>query len=199
MRDKAMFEKIITKSVVNRGNVLGIANAMQKAKNSGEAVLGFIGGPITQGSSARRMDDTYVSLVTQWWKNTEELKIELDELIKESGVKPYLHTYYVANYMEEELKAIIIENKSGRQAIKAKVFIDASGDGDLCSSLGIPAYTMKNIQPPTTCAKIYGLNNLGSFNLGNAIGDHRAEFNIRLPVHAYPDRYSHLVEHLFMI
>lgn len=111
--------------------------------------------------------------------NTEELKIELDELIKESGVRPYLHTSYVENYVEDELKAIIIENKSGRQAIKAKVFIDASGDGDLCFRLGEPSYKMKNIQPPTTCAKYVGFNTLRAFKLGEAINKHRDEFNLK--------------------
>ena len=62
--------------------------------------------------------------------NTEELKIELDQLITESNVKPYLHSFYAAPCVEgDTVKAVIIENKSGRQAIAAKVFIDATGDG----------------------------------------------------------------------
>src|SRR5690606_36478350 len=68
--------------------------------------------------------------------NTEELKIELDQLIMESKVKAYLHTAFVAPYVEDgELQAVIVENKSGRGAIRARVFIDATGDGDLCARL----------------------------------------------------------------
>jgi hypothetical protein len=89
--------------------------------------------------------------------NTEELKIELDRLVLESGVKPYLHTMFVAPHVEKgELTAVIVENKSGRGAIKAKVFIDATGDGDLCARLNLGNRMASHFQPSTTCAKISG-------------------------------------------
>jgi len=91
--------------------------------------------------------------------NTEELKIELDELVMEQKtILPFFHTYYTAAYLEDgNLKAVIIENKDGRQAIQAKVFIDASGDGDLVKHLGIPFAVDHHLQAPTTCAKIKDL------------------------------------------
>lgn len=101
-----------------------------------------------------------------FYLNTEELKIELDELVLESGITPYLHTTYVAPYVENGiLSAILVENKSGRGAIKAKMFIDATGDGDLCAHLGIPFRSPVQKQPPTTCAHIYGLDSLQNFNI----------------------------------
>lgn len=94
--------------------------------------------------------------------NTEELKIELDQLVLESRVKAYLHTMFVAPHVEAgELKAVIVENKSGRGAIRAKVFIDATGDGDLCARLGISHRTSSHFQPSTTCAKISGWGDSG--------------------------------------
>ena len=91
--------------------------------------------------------------------NTEELKIELDELVREAKIKAYLHTLFVAPLVEEgQLKAALVENKSGRGAIRAKVFIDATGDGDLCHRLGLPGYALPIKQPPTTGAKIYGMD-----------------------------------------
>jgi hypothetical protein len=112
--------------------------------------------------------------------NTEELKIELDNLILESKVKAYLHTYYVSPYVENgELKAVIIENKSGRQAIKAKVFIDATGDGDLCYQLGLDYYQPKHVQPPTTCAKIYRCEKTRGLDFQKAISQYGKEFGLR--------------------
>lgn len=111
--------------------------------------------------------------------NTEELKIELDEIAKESGIKIYLHTLYVAPYIEDgELKAIFIENKSGRKAIKARIFIDATGDGDLCSDLNIPFQLFAKKQPPTSCAKIYGLHKLSRQELNGLIVKHGSEFGL---------------------
>jgi hypothetical protein len=124
--------------------------------------------------------------------NTEELKIELDRLVLEAGVTPMLHTLFVAPYVKDgELQAVIVENKSGRGAIKAKLFIDATGDGDLCDRLGIGQRLSPHFQPSTACAKISGWgvaghaaddvagsNKLAGLDLPQALLEHKDEFNI---------------------
>jgi hypothetical protein len=113
--------------------------------------------------------------------NSEELKIELDEIIREEKISAYLHTLFVSSFVEKgELSAIIIENKSGRAAIKAKVFIDATGDGDLCRYLEVPSYVLPRMQPPTYCAKILGTDKLAEegFDLQEAIQKYGREFGL---------------------
>lgn len=111
--------------------------------------------------------------------NTEELKIELDFLIKESGVTPYLHTYFCQPYLSDNLlKGVFIENKSGRSVILARYFIDATGDGDLCYQLNLPSYKGQNLQPPTTCARLYGLSKFCNFDIQKAILEHGSEFGL---------------------
>lgn len=89
--------------------------------------------------------------------NPNELKIELDCMLKESGVKFYLHTYYSGIICEEsKIKAVYVENKDGRGAISADFFIDATGDGDLARDLGIKSYKNANIQPPSACFLLQG-------------------------------------------
>jgi hypothetical protein len=98
--------------------------------------------------------------------NTEELKIELDKLIQENGITPYLHTFYAAPYVKDgKLEAVIVENKSGRVAIKAKYFVDATADGDLGMHMGMPFYNNEGFQPATTSARVYGWNKLKEPNL----------------------------------
>jgi hypothetical protein len=90
--------------------------------------------------------------------NSQELKIELDRLIVEAGVIPFLHTAYCEPIMHgQSVEAVVVYNKSGFQAIKAKVFVDASGDGDLLKDIGVPFEIRDGFQPPTTCADIEGL------------------------------------------
>ncbi len=115
--------------------------------------------------------------IMAYYLNTEELKIELDEMILEAGVHPYLHTTYVAPYVEDGmLQAVIVENKSGRQAIKAKQFIDATADGDLCVHLGLENYRSEGLQPATTCARVYGYSRIPSAHA--VISEHRQECNM---------------------
>jgi hypothetical protein len=111
--------------------------------------------------------------------NTEELKIELDEIAIESNIQTYFHTLYAGPYIENgKLKAIFIENKSGRKAIKAKIFIDATGDGDLCSDLNIPFSLSDKRQPPTSCAKIYGMHKLKWQDFNDLIVKYGNEFGL---------------------
>jgi hypothetical protein len=93
--------------------------------------------------------------------NTEVLKVELDDLVLEAGVHPFLHTLFVEPAVEDgKPVAAIIEDKSGRRAIRARFFIDATGDGDFVHRLGVPTYKHDNIQPPTMCAIIRGLREI---------------------------------------
>ncbi len=67
----------------------------------------------------------------------EEMKVLLEELCAAAGVKVQLHTRIAAAYREgRQLTTIITESKSGRQAWRAPVFIDTTGDGDLGALAG---------------------------------------------------------------
>jgi hypothetical protein len=109
--------------------------------------------------------------------NSQELKIELDELVVESGITPYLHTLFSEPYFNEDgkLTGVIVDNKSGRGIIKGRYFIDATGDGDLCYRSGLESYVSDLLQPPTTCAYFDGWNN-EQFNA--ILKEHGKEFNI---------------------
>lgn len=67
----------------------------------------------------------------------EIMKCELNNMMEEAGVKLYLHSWGIRPIVEgNTVKGVIIENKSGRQAILAKVVIDSTGDGDLLQPAG---------------------------------------------------------------
>lgn len=114
-----------------------------------------------------------------WSFNSAELQIELDELVTEHRIAPWLHTAFAAPLVEDgRLAAIAVENKSGRGAIKARFFIDASGDGDLCERLGLSTFRSGRRQPSTTCALFGGWNTLQGVDWGKLILDHREEFGL---------------------
>lgn len=67
----------------------------------------------------------------------EEMKLLLEELCAAASVKVQLHTRVAAAYREgRSLRTIVTESKSGRQAWRAPVFIDTTGDGDLGAQAG---------------------------------------------------------------
>jgi hypothetical protein len=70
--------------------------------------------------------------------DAEISKFILNEMVEEAGVKTYLHSWGTEPVMAgNHCKGVIFESKSGRQAVLAKVVIDATGDGDLLPGAGI--------------------------------------------------------------
>ena len=99
--------------------------------------------------------------------NTPELALELDRLVREANVRPFLHARFVAAAMEgQRVSAAIIEDKTGRRAIRARYFIDATGDGDLIARAGLPFTQRGDLQPPTTCFLLHGLDGIQKANPG---------------------------------
>ena len=67
----------------------------------------------------------------------DEMKLLLEDLCTEAGVMFRLHTRVTAAYRDKaRLSTIVTESKSGREAWRAPVFIDATGDGDLGALAG---------------------------------------------------------------
>jgi hypothetical protein len=71
--------------------------------------------------------------------NGEMFKVVADNWIHECRIRPLLHSLAVDVIRDgRSLKGIVIQNKSGRQAILAKRFIDATGDADIAHLAGVP-------------------------------------------------------------
>lgn len=68
----------------------------------------------------------------------ESMKVLIESLCMKSGVDVRLYTTVCAAYRNDSgaLDTIVTESKSGREAWRAKVFIDATGDGDLAARAG---------------------------------------------------------------
>ncbi len=67
----------------------------------------------------------------------EILKCVLNDMVGESEVKLYLHSWASCAIVENNnVQGIIFESKSGRQAILADVTIDCTGDGDMFATAG---------------------------------------------------------------
>ena len=75
-------------------------------------------------------------------------KVTLDMVI-EAGCEILFHTYFADTIVDDGcVKGIIIENKSGRQAVLAKVVVDATGDGDVAARAGAAFWQTKGNEAP---------------------------------------------------
>ena len=114
---------------------------------------------------------------TAYTFNPTELAFELDELVREHSITPVLHTQYAGVLTGgDRVEAAFIQNKDGRGAVRAKFFIDCTGDGDICRDLGLDAYRHEVVQPPTACFLVQG--ELRDVDICALVHEHGEEFGL---------------------
>lgn len=95
--------------------------------------------------------------------NHEKAKLAIFDMLEEAGVRMRLHTRCADVIMEGTcVKGVILESKSGRQAVMCKVLIDCTGDGDLAARTGAEFQLGREedhrMQPVTLMFKIEGVD-----------------------------------------
>ncbi len=69
----------------------------------------------------------------------EQLKILLEEMALEAGVTLLFHTFVPQVQMDgTQIEAVILANKGGLSKVRASIFIDTTGDGDIAARAGAP-------------------------------------------------------------
>lgn len=133
---------------------------------SGEKVVGGISEEIVNRMKQRIPEiDHFLDPVAESITpiEPEVFKIVNSEIIVESGVNTLLHTFFTDVIVDNnKIKAIIVENKSGKMVIEGKIFIDCTGDGDLAARSGVPYKKgdfLGNLQPVTMTFRLGNFNN----------------------------------------
>jgi glycine/D-amino acid oxidase-like deaminating enzyme len=71
--------------------------------------------------------------------DTAAYKMAADDLLLSRGAELLFHALGTGVIMEgSRIAALLLETRSGRCAVRADIFIDASGDGDLAAWAGVP-------------------------------------------------------------
>lgn len=143
--------------IVCGGGPAGIAAAISAARHGAKTTLieayGCLGGIWTTGLLSYLIDyenkpGIMKEIVNRLEKSnaqytakaydTELMKWTLDQMCIEEGIEIRLHSRVVAAYKDDQnkLEYIVTESFSGREAWKAKVFIDCTGNGDVAYQAG---------------------------------------------------------------
>ena len=74
--------------------------------------------------------------------DAEGFKVVADRLVEEAGIKPMLHRAFASPIVERDrITGIVTESKAGREALLARIVIDATGDADVAYRAGAPTTT----------------------------------------------------------
>jgi hypothetical protein len=121
--------------------------------------------------------------------DVETMTVTLERLLAEAGVEFWYHaTGAEALVVDRRVRGVIVQSKSGAEAVLGAVTIDCTGDGDIAASAGVPFQKGREsdglMQPLTLMFEIAGIQNLGDIpadqvkvheihsRLSRAISDH---------------------------
>ena len=119
-----------------------------RSRNGDRAPLGPPGDdPINDGIQAQAFD-------------ISSYKIAADELVAGSGATLLFHALAVGVAMADDhaIDAVLIESKSGRAAIRGRVFVDATGDGDVSAWAGVAFEKSDHLLYPSLMFRINGVD-----------------------------------------
>ncbi|MBX6390623.1 MAG: FAD-dependent oxidoreductase [Frankia sp.] len=87
-------------------------------------------------------------------------KIAADELVTSSGARILFHALAAGVVMADDAQigAVLIETKSGRAAVRGRLFIDASGDADVAAWSGAPFEKTPEMLYPSLMFRINGVD-----------------------------------------
>jgi hypothetical protein len=97
-------------------------------------------------------------------------KIAADELVTGSGARLLFHALAVGVVMADDdtLDAVLIESKSGRAAVRGRVFVDASGDGDVSAWAGVPFEKSSGVDGMLYPSLMFRINGVDARAAGDA-------------------------------
>lgn len=92
----------------------------------------------------------------------ERLKLEWDRLLDRAGVRVLLHAFLVdaETTADGRITSIVLSTKRGFFRIRAKRFIDATGDADLCHWAGVPYERAGDLEPAQTLTTTFRMCNV---------------------------------------
>ena len=99
----------------------------------------------------------------------ERLKRVYDALVIDAGASVLFHTHLSAvDRQENKIETIVVTNKAGLTAYRAKVYVDCTGDADLSAWAGVPFHKGnekgEKLMPATHC---FVLTNVDEYALNN--------------------------------
>jgi len=81
--------------------------------------------------------------------DTEKFKYVTLKMCVDAGVDILFHTWFCDGIVTDDvLRGVIIENKSGRQALLARIVVDATGDADVAARAGVPFWQTYKDEAP---------------------------------------------------
>jgi len=91
----------------------------------------------------------------------DHLKVAWERLVTDAGARPLLHALVqAADVRDGHVESIVIATRAGLARVRARAFVDASGDADLCAFAGFGYETAGELDPAQTLTTTFRMTNV---------------------------------------
>ncbi|HEY8455832.1 MAG TPA: FAD-dependent oxidoreductase [Actinopolymorphaceae bacterium] len=91
----------------------------------------------------------------------EHLKVVWEDLVQAAGVKVLLYaTVQDATVVDGSVREVLVATKAGLRRVTGRVFVDASGDADLCHFAGVGYELAGSVEPAQTLTTTFRMCNV---------------------------------------
>ena len=116
-----------------------LVNIWHTSDRTKQVITGFTQEAIDRGGRfVRRMADFPRRPETHEFDSTG-MRVVFHQMLKDAGVRVFCNLTAIESVREDNrLAAVLVDTKTGRKAVSGKIFIDATGDGDIAANAGLP-------------------------------------------------------------
>jgi len=116
-----------------------LVNIWHTSDRKKQVIYGFVQEAIERaGSFMQRYPDFPKRHETHWF-NPEGMRVVFWRMLKDAGVRVICNLNVVESLVENgRMRGVFVDTKTGRKLVRGKIFIDATGDGDVAANAGLP-------------------------------------------------------------
>lgn len=116
-----------------------LVNIWHTSDRTKQVILGFVQEAVERaGDFMHRYADFPQRPETHWF-DPEGMRVVFWRMLQDAGVQVLCNLTAVESVVQDgRLRAVLVDTKRGRRAVCGRIFIDATGDGDVAANAGVP-------------------------------------------------------------
>lgn len=116
-----------------------LVNIWHTSDRAKQVIFGFVQEAIERaGDFIHRYPDFPKRPETHWF-DPEGMRVVFWRMLQNAGVRVICNLTAVEALVEDgRMRAVLVDSKRGRRAVRGRIFLDATGDGDVAANAGLP-------------------------------------------------------------
>jgi len=116
-----------------------LVNIWHTSDRTKQVIFGFVQEAIERGGRFVRRRRDYPKRPETHDFDCEGMRVTFHNLLADAGVRVFCNLQAVESIVvDNHVRGVFVDTKTGRRAVLGKIFIDATGDGDVAANAGVP-------------------------------------------------------------